>query len=68
MKTETEILNRINGLIVEMKDTKHSMQNGGTNLFFHMEHKRELLSSAIEIKHLCWVINIEVPNCVLDLM
>lgn len=68
MKSEIDILNHINGLIVEMNETKQSMQKNGTNLFFHMEHKRMLMSKATEIKHLCWAVDIEVPKKVYDLL
>ena len=68
MKTPIEIINHINDLTDEMKDTKHSMNNCGTNLFFYMEHKRKLLDTATEIKHLCWVIDEDVPNHILYLL
>ena len=47
---------------------RQSMQKNGTNLFFHMEHKRMLMSKATEIKHLCWAVDIEVPKKVYDLL
>jgi len=68
VKTITRIVDRINELVVEMEDTNNSMINGGTNLFFYMEHKRALLEKSTEIKHLCWVIEEEVPRHILDLL
>ncbi|NOR84540.1 hypothetical protein GQ473_00335 [archaeon] len=68
MKIQIQVLNRIDELTCEMEDTKHSMDNGGTNLFFYMEHKRKLLEQATEIKHLCWVIDEEVPKHILALL
>jgi len=51
-----------------MEDTNHSMKNGGTDLFYHMEHKRLLSAKSTEIKHLCWVIKKEVPEHILELL
>ena len=68
MKTQIQISNHINELVVKMEDTKHFMDHGATNLIFHMEHKRELMSIATEIRHLCWAIDEDVPNHIFDLL
>jgi len=66
MKSYCTISKRIDDLLIEMEEINQNLQT--KNIFIWTEQKKRLIYISEEIHHLCWVLELDVPKKVIELL